>query len=118
MGLDGYDMPRSIQFLTLSLRLCRPRARPPQLLFAFPIVSVDLVEAFACHEVEGTFYLRVDYSVECYTPRFYKMSAYAGTRVLIAHIQQRSRVARSSISKPCPLATKASFCYSLHYAAL
>ena len=110
MGLDGTDMPRSIQFLTISL----------QLLFAFPIVSVDLVEAFACHEVEGTFYLRVDYSVECYTPRFYKMSAYAGTRVLSAHIQQRSRVARSSISEPCPLATKASFCacYSLHYAAL
>ena len=47
------------------------------LLFAFPIVSVDLVEAFACHEVEGTFYLRVDYSIECYTPRFYKMASYA-----------------------------------------
>eukprot|EP00935_MAST-01C_sp_MAST-1C-sp1_P000323 g323.t1 len=47
------------------------------LLFAFPIVSVDLVEAFACHEVEGTFYLRVDYSIECYTPRFYRMSGYA-----------------------------------------
>jgi hypothetical protein len=47
------------------------------LLFAFPIVSVDLVEAFACHEVEGTYFLRADYSIECYTPRFYRMAAYA-----------------------------------------
>ena len=53
------------------------------LLFAFPIVSVDLVEAFACHEVEGTFYLRADYSIECYTPRFYRMSGYAGLWVVI-----------------------------------
>eukprot|EP00935_MAST-01C_sp_MAST-1C-sp1_P001911 g1911.t1 len=53
------------------------------LLFAFPVVSVDLVEAFACHEVcydhdECTSYLRVDYSIQCHTSRFYFMSAYAG----------------------------------------
>jgi hypothetical protein len=33
------------------------------LLFAFPIVSVKLVQAFACHKVDGVFYLRADYSV-------------------------------------------------------
>ena len=47
------------------------------LLFAFPIVSVDLVEAFACHEVEGRYYLKGDYSIECYTSRWYLMSSYA-----------------------------------------
>ena len=47
------------------------------LLFAIPIVSVDLVEAFACHEVEGRYYLKGDYSIECYTSRWYLMSSYA-----------------------------------------
>jgi hypothetical protein len=48
------------------------------LLFAFPIVSVDLVEAFACHEVEGVFYLRADYTILCDTTRFMVMATYAG----------------------------------------
>ena len=56
------------------------------LLFAFPIVSVDLVEAFACHEVctehECTSYLRADYSIQCFTNRFYIMSTYAALWVL------------------------------------
>jgi hypothetical protein len=53
------------------------------LLFAFPVVSVDLVEAFACHEVEGVYYLRADYTVKCYTNRFYIMACYALTWIIL-----------------------------------
>eukprot|EP00935_MAST-01C_sp_MAST-1C-sp1_P002324 g2324.t1 len=35
-------------------------------LFAYPVISVRAVDTFGCHEVEGTYYLRADYSVECY----------------------------------------------------
>jgi hypothetical protein len=34
------------------------------LFFAYPIVSIRVVETFACHEVEGVRYLRADYSVQ------------------------------------------------------
>eukprot|EP00935_MAST-01C_sp_MAST-1C-sp1_P001343 g1343.t1 len=37
------------------------------LLFGYPVVSVKVVELFGCHNVDGTFYLRADYSLECYT---------------------------------------------------
>ena len=46
-------------------------------LFAYPIIAVKIVDAFGCHEVEGVFYLRADYSIECYTSRWYDNAAYA-----------------------------------------
>jgi hypothetical protein len=53
------------------------------LLFAYPVVSVRVVEAFACHEVEGVRYLRADYSVRCDTPEWRTMAAYAGVWVAV-----------------------------------
>ena len=47
------------------------------LLFAYPVLSVKIVEAFACHEVEGVRYLRADYSVRCDTQEWKIMAAYA-----------------------------------------
>ena len=34
------------------------------LLFAYPVVSVRVVETFSCHDVEGVRYLRADYSIQ------------------------------------------------------
>jgi hypothetical protein len=48
------------------------------LTFAYPVVSVKVVELFGCHVVEGTPYLRADYSIECYTPQWNAMAVYAG----------------------------------------
>jgi serine/threonine protein kinase len=48
------------------------------LLFAYPILSVRIVEAFSCHEVEGRSFLRADYRIECFTPHWHLMAAYAG----------------------------------------
>ena len=48
------------------------------LTFAYPVVSVKVVELFGCHVVEGTSYLRADYSIECYTPQWNAMAVYAG----------------------------------------
>jgi hypothetical protein len=48
------------------------------LTFAYPVVSVKVVELFGCHKVEGTTYLRADYSIECYTNRWNIMAAYSG----------------------------------------
>jgi hypothetical protein len=42
-----------------------------------PFPCVQIVAAFACHEIEGTFYLRADYSLECYTPAWDATVAYA-----------------------------------------
>jgi hypothetical protein len=53
------------------------------LLFAYPVISVKIVEAFACHEVEGVRYLRVDYSVRCDTHEWKMMAAYAGVWGLV-----------------------------------
>jgi hypothetical protein len=47
------------------------------LLFAYPMVSVKVVELFGCHDVEGVYYLRVDYSIECYTSQWNAMAVYA-----------------------------------------
>ena len=47
------------------------------LLFAYPVVSVKVVELFGCHNVEGTYYLRADYSLQCYTSEWTAMAAYA-----------------------------------------
>eukprot|EP00935_MAST-01C_sp_MAST-1C-sp1_P001305 g1305.t1 len=47
-------------------------------LFAYPVISVRVVDTFACHEIEGVFYLRADYSIECYDERWYGNAVYAG----------------------------------------
>jgi hypothetical protein len=47
------------------------------LTFAYPMVSVKVVELFGCHNVEGAYYLRTDYSIECYTPKWKAMAVYA-----------------------------------------
>ena len=47
------------------------------LLFAYPVLSVKIVEAFACHEVEGVQYLRADYNMRCNTQEWNAMVAYA-----------------------------------------
>ena len=47
------------------------------LLFAYPVVSVRVVETFACHEVEGVRYLRADYSIQCDTPEWYAYAIYS-----------------------------------------
>eukprot|EP00935_MAST-01C_sp_MAST-1C-sp1_P001728 g1728.t1 len=52
------------------------------LLFAYPMVSVKVVELFGCHNVEGTYYLRADYSLECYTPEWKGMAMYAAAFVV------------------------------------
>jgi serine/threonine protein kinase len=48
------------------------------LLFAYPVVSIRVVETFACHEVEGVRYLRADYSIQCDTPEWYAYAIYSG----------------------------------------
>ena len=62
------------------------------LLFAYPVLSVRVVQAFACHEVKWAggghertggvndqhahFYLRADYSMQCYTREWWRMAIY------------------------------------------
>ena len=36
-----------------------------------------VLDLFGCHEVNGVFYLRADYSIECYTKHWYAMVQYA-----------------------------------------
>jgi hypothetical protein len=48
------------------------------LLFAYPVVAVKVVETFGCHNIDGRFYLRVDYSIGCYDAEWRAMAAYAG----------------------------------------
>jgi hypothetical protein len=47
------------------------------LLFAYPVLSVKIVEAFACHEVGGVHFLRADYRVRCDSQEWKAMAAYA-----------------------------------------
>ena len=47
------------------------------LAFAYPTVSIKVVELFGCHDVEGTYYVRADYSLDCYTPEWTAMAVYA-----------------------------------------
>jgi hypothetical protein len=53
------------------------------LLFAYPVLSVKIVEAFACHDVEGTRYLRADYRVRCDSSEWKAMAAYAGIWICV-----------------------------------
>jgi hypothetical protein len=53
------------------------------LTFAYPVVSVKVVELFGCHMVEDTAYLRADYSTECYTNQWNIMAVYSGIFLVI-----------------------------------
>ena len=54
------------------------------LLFAYPVVSTKIVQAFSCHDVGGTAsYLRADYSVECYSSRWYAFVGYASFLLVV-----------------------------------
>jgi hypothetical protein len=55
------------------------------LVFAYPVLSVKIVEAFACHVVEDTSWLRIDYSIQCYTSQWYAMAMYASV-YLVAYV--------------------------------
>ena len=53
------------------------------LLFAYPVLSVKIIEAFACHEVEGERFLRADYRVRCDSQEWKAMAAYASVWIVI-----------------------------------
>ena len=47
-------------------------------IFAFPVLSVKIMETFACHTVEGGRFLRADYSLSCDDSRWKQWAIYAG----------------------------------------
>jgi hypothetical protein len=51
-------------------------------IFTFPVVSVKIVETFACHAVEGGQYLRADYALSCDDQEWKKWALYAGVWVI------------------------------------
>ena len=53
------------------------------MLFAYPVVAVKVVQVFACHEVEGSSFLRADYSAECYTGQWNGMVVYASVWIAV-----------------------------------
>jgi hypothetical protein len=53
------------------------------LLFAYPVLSVKIVEAFACHEVEGERFLRADYRVRCNSQEWKAMAAYSSVWIAL-----------------------------------
>ena len=47
-------------------------------IFTFPMVSVKIMETFACHNVEGGSFLRADYAISCDDSRWSHWALYAG----------------------------------------
>ena len=47
-------------------------------IFTFPVVSVKIMETFACHAVEGGSFLRADYALSCDDSRWSQWALYAG----------------------------------------
>ena len=47
-------------------------------IFTFPVVSVKIMETFACHAVEGGSFLRADYALSCDDSRWSHWAIYAG----------------------------------------
>jgi hypothetical protein len=52
------------------------------LLFAYPVVAVKVVRAFACHDIDGVRYLRADYSIRCDTALWGFYAFYASVWVV------------------------------------
>jgi hypothetical protein len=62
----------SIVLLALAVRMFVPSRRQTVriaavyfCIFTFPVVSVKIMETFACHAVEGGSFLRADYALSC-----------------------------------------------------
>jgi hypothetical protein len=57
------------------------------LLFSYPLVSVKVVNAFACHEIiyhnQSKTYLRSDYSEECYSSEWWSMALYSTSWIVL-----------------------------------
>jgi hypothetical protein len=51
-------------------------------IFTFPVVSVKIMETFACHDVEGERFLRADYALSCDDSRWGQWAIYAGVWVV------------------------------------
>jgi len=47
------------------------------LIFAYPVVARKIVEAYSCHNVDDTYYLRADYSLKCSDPQWLALACYA-----------------------------------------
>jgi hypothetical protein len=47
-------------------------------IFAFPVLSVKIMETFACHTVEGERFLRADYALSCDDRKWKQWAIYAG----------------------------------------
>jgi hypothetical protein len=47
-------------------------------IFAYPVLAVKIVDLFGCTEIEGAYYLRSDFSIQCYTTEWNLWAAYAG----------------------------------------
>jgi hypothetical protein len=76
--------------LALAVYSAFPNARQSVLLatvyfciFTFPVVSVKIMETFACHAVEGRQYLRADYALSCDDSQWGKWAVYASVWVLL-----------------------------------
>ena len=52
-------------------------------IFTFPVVSVKIMETFACHAVEGGSFLRADYALSCDDSRWSQWAIYAGFWAII-----------------------------------
>ena len=52
-------------------------------IFTYPVVSVKIMETFACHVVEGRSFLRADYALSCDDSRWSQWALYAGFWVAI-----------------------------------
>ena len=51
-------------------------------IFTFPVVSVKIMETFACHTVEGEQFLRADYALSCDDSLWKQWASYAGVWVV------------------------------------
>jgi hypothetical protein len=47
-------------------------------MFIYPLLSTRIIQAFVCRDVEGTLFLRADYSITCDTSGWYTAVTYAG----------------------------------------
>lgn len=56
------------------------------LLLAHTPVSRMAVQYFSCHEIEGKYFLRADYSVECYSARWYGFLPYVVLILIVVTI--------------------------------
>jgi hypothetical protein len=51
-------------------------------IFTFPVMSVKIMETFACHAVDGGRFLRADYALSCDDSQWGQWAIYAGVWVI------------------------------------